>query len=148
MTTPLPPWTTLLLATLLMMPGCLRTSVLDDHATAALAERDYPAGVEYGQDLDIVVERAGHRVTLVNRTAEPVRGVELWLNRQYVRGITSIEIGDDNTFDLRTFVNRFGEPFPIALLLAPDRARPLVSAELYDAEAGVRHRLLVQPMPE
>ena len=138
----------LLLALALVMPGCLRTSVLDDQATAALADRDYPVEAEYGRDLDIVVQRRGHRVTLVNRTAEPVRGVELWLNRQYVRGITSIEIGEDNTFDLRTFVNRFGEAFPVAILLAPDRARPVVSAELYDAEADVRHRLLVQPEPE
>ncbi|MEX2544535.1 MAG: hypothetical protein WD316_05350 [Phycisphaeraceae bacterium] len=129
-------------------PGCVRTTVLGEHATNALAQRVYPDEADYGDDFDIIVERDGHTLTLINRTPRTIHGVELWLNRQYVRGVTSIAIGGDNHFDLRTFINRFGEAFPVAILLAPDRARPVVAAELYDSTAGTRHRLLVQPPPE
>jgi hypothetical protein len=70
--------------------------------------------------------------------------VHLWLNQQYVARIDRIAIGANNRFSLKRFVNRHGEGFPTAEFLAPDEARPVVSAELYDPETKRRHRLNVR----
>lgn len=110
-----------------------------------LAQLDYPAGAEHGPDLDIVVRRDGDRVTLINRTPQTYRDVRVWINQQYVRELAFIEIGPDNTLDLTRWINRHGEPFPVGTLLAPDKAFPVVLAELVDPETGLRHRLLVWP---
>lgn len=110
-----------------------------------LATLDYPSDATYGPDLDIVVRREGGSLTFANRTAQPYRDVRIWLNQQYVRELPAIEIGPDNRFDLNRWINEHREPFPVGSFLAPDAAFPVVLAELFDLESGLRHRLLVWP---
>lgn len=126
--------------------GCtapLTMSQIEDRKR--LAQLDYPAEAQRGPDLDIVVRREGDRLTLINRTPRSYRDVQLWLNQQYVREITSIKIGPGNRYDLKRWVNQHRETFPVGTLLAPDAAFPVVLAELVDLDTGLRHRLLVWP---
>jgi hypothetical protein len=106
----------------------------------------YPADAPYGPDLDVRLLRKGKIVRVVNREPRTFRDGQLWLNRQYVRPVEMLAIGNGNRFELSRFINRYEESFPLAELLAPDESAPLVLAELYDPEANVRHRLTVQPI--
>lgn len=126
--------------------GCVAPiTVGQDEERRRLAQIDYPAEAEYGPDLDIVVRRDGDRLNLINRTPRVYRDVRLWLNQQYVRDVPRIEIGPGNRYTLTRWVNEHREPFPVGTLLAPDKAFPVVLAELIDLDTGLRHRLLVWP---
>lgn len=114
---------------------------IDQEQIDALSKLAYPADAELGDDLDIVVSRRGGRIALANRTPHSYENVLLWLNRQYVHSAGRIAIGPDNTLVLRTFVNRYGETFPVGGLLSPDKGFPVVLAELYDPVTHKRHRL-------
>ncbi|MEM1108806.1 MAG: hypothetical protein AAGH99_08965 [Planctomycetota bacterium] len=122
-------------------------------ATSRLAERerlaqlDYPADAERGPDLDIVVRREGTGLTLINRTARPYRDVRVWINQQYARDLAAIPIGPGGRLDLTRWVNEHEEPFPVGSFLAPEKAFPVILAELIDLDTGLRHRLLVWPDP-
>ena len=109
------------------------------------AQREYPADAEYGPDLDIVVRREGDRLTLINRTARAYRDQTLWLNQQFVRDLPIVEIGPGNRFDLTRWINQHRQPFPVGSLLSPDKAKPVVLAELYDPATKLRSKLLVWP---
>lgn len=136
----------LVVASVTALPGCEQDQpVLDDPTAQALAALRYPGLAEYGPDLDIVVTREGSNVRLTNRTAMSYEGMQLWLNQQYVQEAEPIQIGDNPKIHLVTFVNRHREPFPIGTFLQPDRARRVISMELYDPAANVRYRLTVQP---
>lgn len=133
-------------ASFLALPGCEQDQpVLDDPTAQALAALRYPGLSEYGPDLDIVVTREGSHIKLTNRTATSYAGMQLWLNQQYVQQAETVEIGDNPQLHLATFVNRHREPFPTGTFLQPDRARRVISMELYDPAANVRYRLTVQP---
>jgi hypothetical protein len=119
------------------------TDRIDQEQIEALRKLAYPADAEVGEDLDMVVSRRGGRITLINRTPQSYENVLLWLNRQYVHSAGRIAIGPDNTLALRTFVNHYGETFPVGGLLSPDKGFPVVSAELYDPLTNTRHRLTV-----
>lgn len=110
-----------------------------------LAAFDYPAEAEYGPDLDLACERQQGTLRIANRTTRGYRDAQIWLNQQYVRVVGSIDIGPDNVYNLTRWVNHYEEPFPVGTLLAPDKAFPVVLAELYDPGTGLRHRLLVWP---
>lgn len=134
----------LLLATLLT--GCAAPlPVSERESRQRLSQLNYPADAEWGPDRDIVVRREGDRLTLINRTPQTYRDVRLWLNQQYVRELALIQIGPDNRFDLTRWINEHQEPFPVGSLLAPDKAFPVVLAEMIDPDTGLRHRLLVWP---
>ncbi len=115
-----------------------------DEALAPLAELRYPTDAPRGDDLDIVVVRSGSRIQLANRTPRSYRGMQLWLNEQWVGVADHIAIGVDNAFDLNNFVDQHGRTYPVAGLLAPDRSQPLVHAELFDPSTNERHRITVQ----
>lgn len=106
----------------------------------------YPAETEYGDDLDIIVQRQGRGSILINnRTAVPYEDMVLWLNRQYVRAMPRIQIGtENNLFDLAGWLNQHGEKFPVGGLLRPEQSRPVVLAELFDPVTNKRHRLVVR----
>lgn len=119
------------------------TDRLDQEQIDALRKLPYPADAPLGDDLDIILSRRGGRVTLINRTPRAYENVLVWLNRQYVHPAGRVAIGPDNSFALRTFINHFGEPFPIGGFLSPDKGFPVVLAEIHDPNTNTRHRLTV-----
>lgn len=126
--------------------GCvIPTTLGQQQKRQRLASLTYPAEAEYGPDLDIVVRRQGETVNLINRTPRSYRDVRVWLNQQYVRGLTNIDIGPGNDYSLNRWTNEHREGFPVGTLLAPDAAVPIVLAELVDPATGLRHRLLAWP---
>ena len=144
MYSPRPPL--ILLTLVICIAGCTPpVSIGRQQERTRYAQLDYPADLAYGPDLDIVVRREGDRLTLINRTPERFTDVRLWLNQQFVRDLVRIEIGPDNRFDLRRWINQYEEPFPVGTLLAPDLAEPVVLAELIRPREKLRHRLLVWP---
>jgi len=134
----------LLAAALATMPGCGGGAAVRAQR-AELAKLSYPADAETGQTLDVRVVREGSRVRLANATPRAYRDMQLWLNRRYVQRVEQLSIGTDNRYRLGRFVNRHGEPFPVAGLLSPRKTEPVVLAELYNPRAEVRHQLIVQP---
>jgi len=109
-----------------------------------LAALRYPDQAQLGDDLDIIVIRDGAAINLVNRTPRAYVDHQIWLNRHYVTQAAPLNIGSENWLALSRFINRHGESFPIGALLAPDKARPLISADLYNPDADTRHRLVVR----
>lgn len=132
-------------AMLATLGGCRAPGTPTPDEQVARQVPPFPQETPVGPPLDVVVVRDGGGITLVNRTPRSYRNVDLWLNEQYVRRIDAIEIGVNPTLPLRTFVNRFGESFPIGSFLRPERSAKLVLAEIHDPAANVRHKLIVQP---
>ncbi|MFN3165985.1 MAG: hypothetical protein ACE37H_02860 [Phycisphaeraceae bacterium] len=137
---------------LLACVGCstLRDTTAPPQTVDRLSRLDYPADAPHQahgdkDHLDIYLVRSGNDLRLVNRTANSVSGMQLWLNGQYVADSGTILIGTDNVRKLTDFVNRFKEPYPVGTFLNPDQTQPLVLAELYDPATQRRHRLLVRP---
>ena len=132
---------------LLMLPGCstLRDTTAPPQTVKRLAQLDYPEDAPHGPDLDVLLVRSGGQVRLVNRTAVSYAGMQLWLNRQWVRDSGTIQIGTDNLRELTDFINLYEEPYPVGTFLNPDQTAPLVLAELYNPRQDVRHRLVVRP---
>jgi hypothetical protein len=122
--------------------------VLADRATEQeiehLRQLAYPAAAKLGADLDVLVVHRGNRILLANRTTHQYEGVQLWLNRQYVAEPAPIPVGPGHRLDLRGFVNRYGETYPVGKVLSPDKSFPVVLAELYDPATGLRHRMTVE----
>jgi len=137
----------LLLLLGLILPGCsaLRDTTAPPQTVKRLAAIDYPESAPHGPDLDVLLVRSGGQVRLVNRTANSYSGLQLWLNRQYVRDSGTIKIGTDNLRDLTDFINLYEEPYPVGTFLNPDQTAPLVLAELYNPQQNIRHRLVVRP---
>ncbi|MEM7624419.1 MAG: hypothetical protein AAF333_02200 [Planctomycetota bacterium] len=137
---------TLITIAVLAGSGCVIPITLgQQQERERLSRLVYPAEAEYGPDLDIVVRRQGELVNFINRTARPYRDVRIWLNQQYVRELAEIDIGPNNDFLLSRWTNEYREGFPVATVLVPDAAAPIVSAELMDPATGLRHRLLAWP---
>ncbi|MGB0767168.1 MAG: hypothetical protein ACPGYV_05620 [Phycisphaeraceae bacterium] len=136
-----------LAAVVCLAVGCsaLRDTDAPPQTVKRLAALDYPQDAPHGPDLDILLVRSGGQVRLVNRTPTSYAGMQLWLNRQYVRDSGSVQIGTDNLRDLTDFINLYEEPYPVGTFLNPDQTAPLVLAEFYDPRTNIRHRLLVRP---
>ena len=109
-----------------------------------LSRIPYPEDAPRGPDLDVVVVTRNASIELVNRTASNYENVRIWINEQYVSPEVDVAIGKGNRIDLRKCINSLEEPFPIGTLLAPDKARPVILAEMYQPSLGLRRRLLVQ----
>lgn len=133
------------IATLAGPGGCTAHRGVETEHARAMAVLSYPAEAERGEPLDVLVQRTRSRIRLINRTASSFEDMQLWVNQQYVTELDRVSIGERNVLHLEDFFNRYQEPFPTAWLLAPDRARPLVSAELYDPQREVRYPLTVLP---
>lgn len=134
--------TTILLCSFFSFLGCAtETPTIADDKVATLAALKYPEEVENVEDLDILVRRKGEQITLSNRTPSNYNNMYLWINRMYVAEPISVAIGPDNRFNLRTFVSQHRRSFPVAGFLAPDKAFPVVLAELYDPATDTRYRL-------
>lgn len=132
----------------LSLSGCGRLGFgirKDDAVVQRLSQTRYPLEAELGDDLDIVVVREGAAVQFVNRTALGFEKPQVWLNREYVADLDAVHIGTENWVDLVHFINRHGESFPVGALLAPDKSRPVVAADLFDPATGKVHRLTVRP---
>ncbi|MEX0777480.1 MAG: hypothetical protein WD042_17385 [Phycisphaeraceae bacterium] len=130
---------------LLSLAGCsLLPGAADPKLVGALSKETYPADAPLGEDLDVLVVVDGSSLQLVNRTPNTYEHMLLWLDQQWVGNVERIAIGTDNHLNLGKFINRHGEPFPTGTFLHPDRAFPVVLAELYDPAANVRHRLLAR----
>ena len=127
--------------------GCstLRDTTAPPQTVKRLAALDYPEDAPHGPDLDVLLVRSSGQVRLVNRTATSYAGMQLWLNRQYVRDSGTVKIGTDNLRELTDFINYHEEPYPVGTFLNPDQTAPLVLAEFYNPQQNVRHRLLVRP---
>ena len=127
--------------------GCsvYREATATPQSIKRLAALDYPAEAPHGPDIDILLVRDGNELRLVNRTATPYSGMQLWLNRQWVRDIGTVQIGTENVRTLTDFINLYEEPYPVGTWLNPDQTQPLVLAEFYNPAENIRHRLLVRP---
>lgn len=139
-------WTLLVIA-LALATGCsaLRDATAPPQTIKRLAALNYPEDAPHGPDLDVLLIRRANSVQIVNRTAYPYAGMQLWLNRQWVADSGSIQVGTANTRTLTDFINRYEEPYPVGTFLNPDQTQPLVLAELYNPAENIRHRLLVRP---
>lgn len=128
--------------------GC---STLPDKQTIdELAAIPYPKSATVGEDLDIVVTQHWNNVIrLNNRSASTLRNGQLWLNQQYALKFSEIRIGeaDGNTFDLHRFIANTRQPYPTAGFFSPDKAYPVVLAEVFDPATGKRHKLVVRRKP-
>ncbi|MEM6259360.1 MAG: hypothetical protein AAGI37_13835 [Planctomycetota bacterium] len=131
----------------LMTTGCsaIRDTTAPPQTVKRLAALDYPENAPHGPDLDVLLVRSGGQVRIVNRTPNTYGGMQLWLNRQYVRDSGTIQIGTGNLRLLTDFINLYEEPYPVGTFLNPDQTAPLVLAELYNPQQNVRYRLLVRP---
>jgi len=91
------------------LTGCstLRDTSATPQTVRRLAAMDYPASSPHGPDLDLLLIRSGGQLRIVNRTATSYGGMQLWLNRQYVADIGSIQIGTDNLRDLTEDAKRY-----------------------------------------
>lgn len=139
--------TLLLIACTLPGAGCsaTRDATAPPQTIKRLAQLDYPENAPHGPDLDVLLVRSGGQIRLVNRTPSSYAGMQLWLNRQYVRESGNIQIGTDNLRRLTDFINLYEEPYPVGTFLNADQTDPLVLAELYNPRQNIRHRLLVRP---
>jgi len=133
----------LLIVALFCLGACSAKPRVDAEAIE-LTKLDYPDEAPRGEDYDIVVERKKGSIRLINRTASVYDKQVLWLNQQYVGKVENIQIGSDNVLSLRRFFNRWGEHFPVGGFFTPDKANPVVLAELVDPSTGARHRLVVR----
>lgn len=109
-----------------------------------LSKMRFPKAAPTGDDWDIIILRDGASIELVNRTASSYRDFYLWLNRRYVSQIELIQIGTGNRVQLSQFIDQHRQSFPVGAILAPDKARPLICADLFDQTTGRRHRLVVR----
>ena len=109
-----------------------------------LSRLSYPKDTQLGDDLNVVVVRKGEQIELANLTARAFDDVQLWLNQSYVGRVDRLDVGTDNRFTLRHFVNRHGEIYPVGAFLRPDKSLAVVLAELYDPATRRRHRLVVR----
>lgn len=135
----------------LSLIGCgtaANLGLIDPKPDRAVAEQvsdlRYPGSSDFGGDLDIVLEVDGSKLRLVNRSPKAFDDVELWLNKQYVRVVNDIPVGDELKLPLRNFVDKHGRSYPYRTFLTPERGKRLVLGEIYDPKTGERHRLLVQ----
>lgn len=114
----------------------------------ALRALDYPREAPLHPDdpqPDVLAIRRGGTVQLVNRTPRPMENRILWLNEQYAGRVDQLAVGVNPPMDLDAFINTFGEPYPTARWLEPDRAAPLIHATLHDPGRNTRQLLTVQP---
>jgi len=126
-----------------LLTGCAQKRKPLPEDLVPLANLAYPAEPAQVKDLDILVERDGKRLMLINRTPNVYNDVQIWLNHEFVGRADTIAIGPDNVFDLTRFVNYRQERYPVAGFLAPDKAFPVILAELHDPATDTRYRLVV-----
>ncbi len=110
-----------------------------------LAQLSYPADAPDAAPADVVVRREGATIRLINRTAAPTSPGVLWLNEQYAGYVEPLAIGPGNVMPLHAFVNKHGETFPTGTFLAPDKAAPVLSAELVANGQTAKQPLTVWP---
>jgi hypothetical protein len=110
-----------------------------------LAQLAYPGDAPVALSADIVVQREGAAIRLVNRTVGVTSPGVLWLNEQYAGYVGRLAIGPDNVLPLHGFVNRHGETFPTGSFLAPDKAERVYSAELVQDGQDAKMPLTVWP---
>ena len=108
----------------------------------AAVSRPYPAAAEIGPPLEIEVIRDGDAILLDNRTVQGYEGVDLWLNQQYGGTVDIVPIGRGEALALTSFLNRYGEHYPIARFLRPELDRSLIAAEMFIS--GKLHKLTVR----
>ena len=149
---PVPKMAILVFATL-MLSGCdyvrglaqqVRVPVLtrSGKELPAVEARPYPAAAPVAGPLDIEVIRDGNAIVIDNRTTREYEGVPLWLNQEYGGRLDILPIGRGKPLALTSFVNRYGEPYPVARFLRPELDRTLVLAEL--VLDGKLHKLTVR----
>lgn len=102
---------------------------------------EYPETAQIVEPIDIEIVRSGNAIRLHNRTVQRYENVQLWLNHQYGAEIDQVPIGESGPYALQSFVNQHGEPYPVALFLAPENDRPLVLADM--VRDGRIHKLVV-----
>lgn len=125
------------------LAGCGTASAGAQGRRAELARLEYPKDAPFGQDMDVLILPASQSITVVNRTAQPLGAVQLWLNQQYVGVVDGLAVGAKKQMSLADFINAHGESFPTAGFLAPDRALRLVHTEIFNPQTGRRHRAIV-----
>jgi hypothetical protein len=120
-----------------------------DAEKARLARLDYPLDDDAGPPLDAAIVARGSLLRITNRTADPIVGPRLWLNRTHVAELDEpIAPGQTRKLKLTTFINRYERPFPIDTFFKPDSGYPVVLVEAHDPQANLRRAMIVQPNRE
>ena len=109
---------------------------------AVLEPRPYPHDAKVAGGLDIEVIRDGNAIILDNRTTRTFENVPMWLNQEYGGTVGDVPAGRGTPLKLTSFVNHYGEPYPVAKFLQPELDRSLILAELY--LDGRLHKLTVR----
>ncbi|QDU33452.1 hypothetical protein KS4_15000 [Poriferisphaera corsica] len=135
----------LLILTAFFSVGCASMATTPQQRQE-LAAIPYPADAQYAPNPDIVAQREGHNLRLINRTPWEYTDIQLWINQQYVKRIDTIKIGTNNLYSLETCINEFEQPFPTGTFLKPERSFPVVLTELYDPISEKRYRLNSPPV--
>jgi len=140
----LPALLALLTAAVLTLPACGGKAADGDERAERLASLTYPGDAAEAPHLDIVARHDGKRIELFNRTPRGYRDMQLWLNRQYVSDGVDVAIGNNDPVPLDGFLNQHGEHYPTPGFLSPEKAFPVVLAELVDPASGARHTIVVE----
>lgn len=131
-----------------MQPQILFGTRADPSLAIDLSKLSYPAEAAAGADLDILVIKKGDTIHFVNRTTAVHRTVQVWINQQYIGLVDEIPIGVSGNFALASFINKYGEAFPVGGFLNPDKSFPIVLAELFNPSTEnstrQRHKLVVR----
>lgn len=125
----LAPAAVLLVALLLLTVGC-SMPFGGDRLDAPNVARAYPQELPIGDPLNVEIVREGNAIRLDNRTPRAYENVELWLNHEYGAPIDTLPVGRGRPIDIESFTNQFGESYPVAELLQPERNRKLVMADV------------------
>ena len=114
----------------------------DSAASAEIEMQSYPQQAPLGPSLDIEVIREGNAIIFDNRSVAAYAGVQVWLNHEFGAEISELPIGRSKPIALESFINHYGEVYPVGWFLRPERDRPLIMADLVDQ--GKLHKLTVR----
>ncbi len=102
----------------------------------------YPVDLPIAEPLDIEVIRVGNAIELDNRSTQTYAEAQIWLNHAYGAVLKNLPIGRSSQFNLESFINEYGELYPVGYFLKPERDRKLVMADL--VIDGKIHKLTVR----
>jgi len=123
----------LLFVFLMLFAGCTTSGQI----TAGTEPRAYPYDAPILDPVDVMVDRDGATVLLVNHTTHSYQDFDLWLNERYLRRIELLSTGGSMSLSLFEFVDEYGDPFKAGGLLATRKPDALVKAEIETGEGLV-----------
>ncbi len=113
-------------------------------STAIVEGRPYPSDVPPGPTLDIQVVREGTVIRFTNTTARALGPFTMWLNARFYAHVDGLGVGQTRELSLKTFKDRWGDPFRAGGFFATQRPELLAKAEIEPdaSESGTARELL------